>query len=92
MDIDQFKIWMAGFYEGETAELIIEEMNANDGFITKEDLFNYDSVYRNPVVGTYRGNKVISMGPPSSGGALLIQMLNMIENFEIKEFKVQFQF
>jgi gamma-glutamyltranspeptidase/glutathione hydrolase len=74
----------AGFYEGETAELIIEEMNTNDGFITKEDLFNYDSVYRNPVVGTYRGNKVISMGPPSSGGALLIQMLNMIENFEIK--------
>jgi len=74
----------AGFYGGKTAELIIEEMNANDGFITEEDLFNYDSVYRNPIVGTYRGNKVISMGPPSSGGALLIQMLNMIENFEIK--------
>ena len=74
----------AGFYEGETAELIIQEMNTNDGFITKQDLLNYDSVYRNPVQGTYRGNKVISMGPPSSGGALLIQMLNMIENFDIK--------
>ena len=74
----------AGFYEGKTAELIIQEMNTNDGFITKQDLLNYDSVYRNPVQGTYRGNKVISMGPPSSGGALLIQMLNMIENFDIK--------
>jgi gamma-glutamyltranspeptidase/glutathione hydrolase len=74
----------AGFYEGETAELIIQEMNTNDGFITKEDLTSYDSVYRTPVEGTYRGNKVISMGPPSSGGALLIQMLNMIENFDIK--------
>jgi gamma-glutamyltranspeptidase/glutathione hydrolase len=74
----------AGFYEGETAELIIQEMDTNDGFITKQDLLNYDSVYRNPVQGTYRGNKVISMGPPSSGGALLIQMLNMIENFDIK--------
>ena len=74
----------AGFYEGETAELIIQEMNTSDGFITKEDLLSYDSVYRNPVEGTYRGNKVISMGPPSSGGALLIQMLNMIENFDIK--------
>ena len=62
----------AGFYEGETAELIIQEMNTNDGFITKEDLTSYDSVYRTPVEGTYRGNKVISMGPPSSGGALLI--------------------
>ena len=77
----------AGFYDGETAELIIREMNANDGFITKEDLLNYKSIYRDPIVGTYRGNKIISMGPPSSGGALLVQMLNMLENFEIKSMK-----
>ncbi|MBT3727892.1 MAG: gamma-glutamyltransferase [Candidatus Marinimicrobia bacterium] len=74
----------AGFYDGETAELIIREMDLNDGFITKEDLLSYKSIYRDPIVGTYRGNKIISMGPPSSGGALLVQMLNMLENFDIK--------
>ncbi|MGY8808641.1 MAG: gamma-glutamyltransferase [Fidelibacterota bacterium] len=74
----------AGFYDGKTAELIIKEMDLNDGFITKEDLLSYKSIYRDPIVGTYRGNKIISMGPPSSGGALLVQMLNMLENFDIK--------
>ena len=74
----------SGFYSGKTAELIIEEMIANNGFITKEDLLNYNSVYREPVIGTYRNNQIISMGPPSSGGALLVQMFNMIENFDIK--------
>ena len=74
----------AGFYDGKTAELIINEMDLNDGFITKEDLLSYKSIYRDPIVGTYRGNKIISMGPPSSGGALLVQMLNMLENFDIK--------
>ncbi len=72
-----------GFYDGVTAELIVDEMKANDGFISKQDLLNYDSIYRQPIIGTYRGNKIISMGPPSSGGALLIQMLNMIENFDV---------
>ena len=74
----------SGFYSGETAELIIKEMVANNGFITKEDLLNYHSVYREPIIGTYRGNQIISMGPPSSGGTLLVQMFNMIENFDIK--------
>jgi len=74
----------SGFYSGKTAELIIQEMVANNGFITKEDLLNYHSVYREPIIGTYRNNQIISMGPPSSGGALLVQMFNMIENFDIK--------
>ena len=74
----------AGFYSGKTAELIIQEMVANSGFITKEDLLNYHSVYRDPIIGTYRNNQIISMGPPSSGGALLVQMFNMIENFDMK--------
>lgn len=74
----------SGFYSGETAELIIKEMVANNGFITKEDLLNYHSIYREPIIGTYRGNQIISMGPPSSGGVLLVQMLNMIESFDIK--------
>jgi len=74
----------AGFYSGKTAELIIQEMIANNGFITKEDLLNYHSVYRDPVIGKYRNNQIISMGPPSSGGVLLVQMFNMIENFDMK--------
>jgi len=76
-----------GFYDGKTANLIIEEMNENGGLITKQDLLDYDSVYRDPVVGTYKDYKIISMGPPSSGGTLIVQMLNMIENFDIKSIK-----
>ena len=73
-----------GFYSGEVADLIVAEMKKNNGLITKKDLANYQSVYRDPVVGTYRGSKIVSMGPPSSGGALLIQMLNMLENYDLK--------
>ncbi len=76
-----------GFYEGETADLIVEEMNKNGGLITKQDLLDYDSVYRAPVVGTYKDHTIISMGPPSSGGALVIQMLNTLENFDLKSMK-----
>ena len=72
-----------GFYEGETADLIVSEMKANNGLITYEDLKEYNSVYRKPIIGTYRGYNIISMGPPSSGGPLIIQMLNMLENFDV---------
>jgi len=72
-----------GFYEGETADLIVSEMKANNGLITYEDLKEYNSVYRKPVIGSYRGYTIISMGPPSSGGPLIIQMLNMLENFDV---------
>jgi len=74
----------SGFYSGKVADLIVAEMKENNGLITKEDLLNYKSIYRDPVVGTYRGKKIVSMGPPSSGGALLVQMLNMLENYEVK--------
>ena len=73
-----------GFYSGEIADLIVAEMKKNNGLITKKDLANYQSVYRDPVVGSYRGSKIVSMGPPSSGGALLIQMLNMLENYDLQ--------
>ena len=73
-----------GFYSGEVADLIVAEMKKNNGLITKKDLANYQSVYRDPVVGSYRGSKIVSMGPPSSGGALLIQMLNMLENYDLQ--------
>jgi len=72
-----------GFYKGETADLIVKEMKANNGLITYEDLKEYNSVYRKPIVGNYRGYTIISMGPPSSGGPLIIQMLNMLENFDV---------
>ena len=72
-----------GFYEGETADLIVSEMKANNGLITYEDLKEYNSVYREPIIGSYRGYTIISMGPPSSGGPLIIQMLNMLENFDV---------
>jgi gamma-glutamyltranspeptidase/glutathione hydrolase len=72
-----------GFYEGETADLIVSEMKANNGLITYEDLKEYNSVYRKPVIGSYRGYTIISMGPPSSVGPLIIQMLNMLENFDV---------
>ncbi len=77
----------AGFYDGETANLIVKEMNENGGLISKQDLLDYDSVYREPVIGTYKDYTIISMGPPSSGGVLIVQMLNMLENFDIKSMK-----
>ena len=76
-----------GFYEGETADLIVSEMKANNGLITYEDLKEYNSVYRKPIIGSYRGYTIISMGPPSSGGPLIIQMLNMLENFDVSSMK-----
>ena len=76
-----------GFYEGKTADLIVNEMKLNNGLISHDDLKEYNSVYREPVVGNYRGHTIISMGPPSSGGPLIIQMLNMLENFEVQAMK-----
>ena len=76
-----------GFYEGETADLIVNEMKLNNGLISHDDLKEYNSVYREPIVGNYRGHTIISMGPPSSGGPLIIQMLNMLENFEVQAMK-----
>ena len=76
-----------GFYEGKTADLIVNEMKLNNGLISHDDLKEYNSVYREPIVGSYRGHTIISMGPPSSGGPLIIQMLNMLENFEVQAMK-----
>ncbi|QQS41751.1 MAG: gamma-glutamyltransferase [Acidobacteriota bacterium] len=73
-----------GFYEGTTARLIAEDMKRNNGLITLEDLKNYKAVERKPVEGSYRGHKIISMPPPSSGGIVLLQVLNILERFEVK--------
>ena len=67
------------FYQGRVAELLVEEIRRGEGFITREDLKSYRAVEREPLLGTYRGHTVVSMGPPSSGGIVLIEMLNMVE-------------
>ena len=68
-----------GFYKGETAKLIVEEMKSVGGWIDYEDLENYVSKYRQPVKGSFMGYEIISMGPPSSGGLLVVHMLNMLQ-------------
>ena len=75
-----------GFYKGRVADLIVEEMKRGGGLITYEDLENYQPVLRKPVVGNYRGYEIISMGPPSSGGVCLIELLNILENFDLKKY------
>jgi gamma-glutamyltranspeptidase/glutathione hydrolase len=72
-----------GFYEGETARLLAKEMKANGGFITEEDLRNYAPQKRAAMVGTYRGYEVVSMPPISSGGIALIEMLNILEGYDL---------
>ncbi len=73
------------FYKGEIAKKIVKEMERNGGLISAEDLKNYIPVERSPVEGTYKEFKIVSMPPASSGGIHLIQMLNMIEEFPIKD-------
>ena len=69
----------AGFYKGKTAELLTEQFAENGGLIDKEDLAEYEAVEREPVSTTYRGYEVHSMGPPSSGGIAIAQLLNAAE-------------
>ncbi len=71
------------FYEGEIAGLIAKEMKANGGIITREDLAHYSPVVREPVHGAYRGYDVFSMSPPSSGGIHIVQILNILEGFDV---------
>lgn len=73
-----------GFYKGETARLIVEEMNRGGGLISYQDLEEYEAKEREPVRGTYRGYGVIGMPPPSSGGVGVIEMLNILEGFDLK--------
>ncbi|NMT65062.1 gamma-glutamyltransferase [Marinobacter orientalis] len=75
-----------GFYEGETAALIVEEMERHDGLITLDDLKNYQPKIRQPVHGTYRGHDIYSMSPPSSGGTHIVQILNILEGYPLAGF------
>jgi gamma-glutamyltranspeptidase/glutathione hydrolase len=71
-----------GFYKGDVAEKIIAEMKSGGANISQEDLDNYNSKWREPVVGSYKGAKVISMPPPSSGGIALLQLLQGSEKYD----------
>jgi gamma-glutamyltranspeptidase/glutathione hydrolase len=72
-----------GFYKGETARLIAEEMRRGGGLITEVDLAAYQARERSPIVGSYRGYDVISMAPPSSGGVAMTEMLNILEGYDL---------
>ena len=74
------------FYEGETARLIAADMKQHNGLITLTDLHNYVAKEREPLHSTYRGYEIISMPPPSSGGAVLIEMLNILEGYDLRSF------
>jgi gamma-glutamyltranspeptidase/glutathione hydrolase len=71
------------FYEGETARRIAADMAANGGFVTAEDLKAYKAIARDPLTTTYRGFPVLTSAPSSSGGMVIIEMLNILENFEL---------
>jgi len=74
-----------GFYQGQTAALIVAEMERGGGLITHADLLAYEAVWRDPVVFDYRGYEVISMPPPSSGGLTLALMSNVLEGYELAD-------
>jgi gamma-glutamyltranspeptidase/glutathione hydrolase len=75
-----------GFYKGETARKLAEFMRSNGGLITERDLAAYEAKERKPVMGTYRGFDIVSMCPPSSGGTVLIEMLNILEGFDLRSY------
>jgi len=83
------KYGASGFYEGETAKLIVEEMRRGNGIISLEDLKNYTAKLREPIKFTYRDHDIISFAPPSSGGILIAQMLKMIEQFPVSSYGFQ---
>ena len=72
------------FYRGETARMIAADMKANNGLITFEDLGKYVAKERTPLKGNYRGHEIITMPPPSSGGIVMLQVLNMLEGFDVR--------
>jgi gamma-glutamyltranspeptidase/glutathione hydrolase len=72
------------FYKGEIADWIVEDSLSNGGLITKEDLAAYEAKERVAIETNYRGNRIVSMPPTASGGLVLLQTLNILENFDIK--------
>ena len=75
------------FYNGQTAKLIADDMKAHNGLITLDDLKNYKAKERTPLRGNYRGHEIITMPPPSSGGVVMLEVLNMLETYDIRKMK-----
>jgi gamma-glutamyltranspeptidase / glutathione hydrolase len=75
----------AEFYEGETAKKLVDYLQSKGGIMTLEDLKNYESIWREPITYKYKGYKIISMAPPSSGGITLGQILKMVEPYDLKK-------
>jgi gamma-glutamyltranspeptidase / glutathione hydrolase len=75
----------AGFYEGETADKIVAEMQYGGGLITHEDLKKYESVWRKPLMSQYRGHDIITMAPPSSGGIIITQLFDFVEKYPLSK-------
>ena len=72
-----------GFYSGPVADKIVAEMKSGNGIMTKSDLENYHSVWRDAITGSYKGYKIITMPPPSSGGIALLQLLHSVEKYPL---------
>jgi gamma-glutamyltranspeptidase/glutathione hydrolase len=73
------------FYEGQTARLIVDDLKRHNGLMTLEDMRGYVAKERATLRGSYRGYEIISMPPPSSGGAVLLEMLNILEGYDLKK-------
>ncbi len=78
-----------GFYKGETADLIVEEMKRGNGIITHQDLEEYEAVWREPILGDYKNYRIISMPPPSSGGVALMSLLHSVEKYPLSDWGFQ---
>jgi len=76
-----------GFYRGEVARKFVDDIQANGGIITLKDLANYEAKIRTPLRSTYRGYEIIGMPPSSSGGTTVIQMLNILEGYDLGSMK-----
>lgn len=75
-----------GFYKGETARKLVKAVNEAGGSMSLQDLANYQAIAREPVKGNYRGYEIVSMPPPSSGGIHIVQILNILEGYPLKDY------
>ncbi|WP_296237119.1 gamma-glutamyltransferase [Psychrobacter sp. UBA5136] len=75
-----------GFYKGETAHKLVKAVNEAGGNMSLQDLANYEAIAREPVKGEYRGYEIVSMPPPSSGGIHIVQILNILEGYPLKDY------
>ncbi|MBM2844810.1 MAG: ggt [Bacteroidetes bacterium] len=73
----------AGFYDGHVASLIVAEMEKGGGIMSRQDLLEYEAIEREPLFGSYRGYDILSSSPPSAGGVVLLEMLNILERFDL---------